>query len=110
LRSAKEAGIIALAADASIAQATDTAAPSRLALERVLIHFGEVVERSARELEPHYVTTYITEVASLFNSWYANDRVIGGSYPSYGVLLAQAAERTLRQGLYLLGIPVPEEM
>ena len=81
-----------------------------LELERLLAHYPEALERAARELEPHYVTTYLTELAAVFNSWYANNRVIGGAHPSYGLLLAQAAEKTLSKGLAVLGIPAPEEM
>lgn len=79
-------------------------------LARILLHFPEVVERAAKELEPHYVTTYLTELAAAFNSWYASERVIGGAHPAYGLLLAQATERTLQSGLTALGIPAPEEM
>ena len=80
------------------------------ALERLLLHFPDALARAARELEPHYVTTYITELASAFNSWYASEQVIGGSAPQYGLLLTQAVEKTLAKGLHALGIPVPEKM
>ncbi|KKW32832.1 MAG: Arginine-tRNA ligase [Parcubacteria group bacterium GW2011_GWA1_53_13] len=79
-------------------------------LERVLVHYSEVVERAAKELEPHYLTTYLTELASAFNSWYAQEKVIGGPHQNYGVFLTTAVERTLAEGLSLLGIPTPEEM
>lgn len=81
-----------------------------LTLDRLLIHYPAVAERAARELEPHYVTTYMTELAAAFNSWYANVRVIDGDYPSYALLLAEAVEQTLGKGLELLGIPAPKEM
>src|SRR3989344_2065561 len=80
------------------------------ALEKVLVHYSEVVARAAKELEPHYLTTYLTELASAFNSWYAQEKVIGGPHPHYGVFLTTAVERTLSQGLNLLGIPTPEGM
>ncbi|MBP9711080.1 MAG: arginine--tRNA ligase [Candidatus Pacebacteria bacterium] len=80
------------------------------ALERLLLHFPDTLERAAKELEPHYVTTYITELASTFNGWYASERVIGGTNPHYGVLLATAVEKTLAKGLSALGIPAPEKM
>lgn len=101
LRAAKEAGIEPGQNDMP-AHAT--------VLERVLIHYPDVVARAAREMEPHYITTYLTELAGAFNSWYAANRVIGGEYPRYGILLAGAVERTLREGLQVLGIPTPEEM
>src|SRR3989338_4512237 len=31
-------------------------------LERGLVHYSEVVERAVKELEPHYLTTYLTEL------------------------------------------------
>ena len=93
------------------ASAPESSAPSaRSILERTLIHFPDVVERAAKELEPHHVTTYLTELAGAFNSWYAHERVIGGKNPEYGLLLTQAVEQTLAKGLHVLGIPAPEEM
>lgn len=91
-------------------EAGENDSPTRSALERILLHFPDAVLRATKELEPHYVTTYLTELASGFNSWYASERVIGGSNPEYGVLLAAAVEATLRKGLHVLGIPAPEEM
>ena len=79
-------------------------------LERLLVHYSDAVERAAKEMEPHYVTTYLTELAAAFNSWYAQEKVIGGEHQDYGIFLTQAVERTLSQGLTLLGIPTPEEM
>jgi arginyl-tRNA synthetase len=81
-----------------------------LTLDRLLIHYPSVAARAAHELEPHYVTTYLTELSAAFNSWYAQVRVIDGDYPSYALLLAEAVEQTLGKGLQLLGIPVPKEM
>ena len=80
-------------------------------LERTLLHFPEVVERAARELEPHHVATYLTELAATFNSWYANERVIiDGKVSSHALCLVGAVERILAKGLQVLGIPTPEEM
>lgn len=81
-----------------------------LILDRLLIHYPSVALRAARELEPHYITTYLTELAAAFNSWYAQVRVIDGDYPSYALLLAEAIDQTLGKGLILLGIQAPEQM
>ncbi len=101
VRTAKEAGIEP-GNDDMPAQATH--------LERVLIHYPTVVERAARELEPHYLTVYLTEVAGAFNSWYTSNRVIGGEYPHYSLWITYAVIKTLSEGLETLGIPAPEEM
>jgi len=102
--------LIREAEKAGITPDTSDAPAEAHALERLLLHYPDVLERAAKELEPHYITTYITELASAFNSWYASERVIGGSAPKYGTLLAQAVEKTLQKGLSALGIPAPEKM
>ena len=79
-------------------------------LARLLIHYPDAVARAAEELEPHYVATYVTELAGAFNSWYASERVIGSKYQNYRVLLTLAVEQTLAKGLHVLGIPAPDEM
>ncbi|MDB5225595.1 MAG: hypothetical protein JWL87_547 [Candidatus Adlerbacteria bacterium] len=101
LRGAKEAGVDAGTSDAPEAMG---------ALERIILHYPDAVARAAREMEPHYVTTYLTELASAFNSWYAQEKVIGGPHPHYGVLLTEAFENVMTQGLNVLGIPAPQEM
>ncbi|MDZ4225977.1 MAG: DALR anticodon-binding domain-containing protein, partial [Patescibacteria group bacterium] len=113
LRKAKEAGIdpSEWAQDGRRSGPLGQVLPSPMVpLARVLVHYSDAVERAAKELEPHYVTTYLTELASAFNSWYAQEKVIGGEHQEYGVFLTSAVERTLAEGLGLLGIPTPEEM
>ncbi|MEK7589476.1 MAG: arginine--tRNA ligase [Patescibacteria group bacterium] len=78
--------------------------------ERLLPRFPATVERASKEYEPHYVTTYLTELASTFNSWYANERIIGSEYESYKRALTKAFATTMKNGLWLLGIDAPERM
>ena len=80
-------------------------------VERLIIYFPDVVERAANELEPHYVTTYLTELAGAFNSWYAVERmIVDGTITSRSLAVVKAIENTLAKGLQVLGIPAPEEM
>jgi arginyl-tRNA synthetase len=96
---------------ASEAEAVDAESAEPSPLERLLVHFPEVVERAASELEPHYVVTYITELAADFNSWYASERfIIDGKVSKHTVAAVKAVENTLARGLQVLGIPAPEEM
>lgn len=78
--------------------------------ERLLPRFPTVVERAAREYEPHYVTTYLTELAGAFNSWYAAERIIGSEHEAYKLALTRAFAQTVKNGLWLLGIEAPELM
>ena len=81
------------------------------AFERLIIHFPDVVEHTVADLEPHYVVTYLTELAAAFNSWYASERmIVDGKITSRAVAVLKAAENTLAKGLQILGIPAPEEM
>lgn len=80
-------------------------------LMRALYHFSDTVARSAKEFEPHHLTTYLTEIASIFNSWYAAERVIvDGKVDPEMLALVKRVEQTLAKGLGMLGIPAPEEM
>ena len=81
-------------------------------LERILYRFPEVVERVGTDYAPNYLTTYLIEVASAFNSYYADHKIVDAEDASspYRVALTQAVERVLAKGLYVLGIAVPERM
>lgn len=87
-----------------------TLPPEPYLFERLMVRFPEVVLRAASEHEPHYVTTYLTELASAFNSWYAQEKIIGGDYEGYKLALVAAFACTMQNGLYLLGIEAPEAM
>lgn len=81
------------------------------AIERLLYQFEEVVERAAEEFEPHYVATYLLELASAFNSFYAVERIIDDEeFGAYKLALTKAFTVTMKNGLYLLGIEAPTKM
>lgn len=87
------------------------AATASSLLERLLVHYSDAVARAAQELEPHHVTTYLTELASAFNSWYAGERVIvDGKIEEDKLVLIKAVKNILGSGLSVLGIKAPEEM
>lgn len=82
-------------------------------LEKMLYRFPEVVERAGKEYAPHYLVTYLTELASAFNGFYGNEKIIDendllGS--SYKLALTEALAHTLKNGLHLLGVKSPERM
>lgn len=80
-------------------------------LERLLYRFPEVVERAGKEYAPHYITTYLTELAGVFNNWYAHNRILdAGDEAPYRLALTAAFAQVMKNGLTLLGIPVLEKM
>jgi arginyl-tRNA synthetase len=87
----------------------DTAEPTDLT--RFLNRFPEIVAYAAEKREPHIVASYALELASAFNSWYANVQVLDGTAgAAHKVAVTDAVRATLRNGLWLLGIPAPERM
>ena len=81
-------------------------------LEKILIHFPEVVEHAIGEWSPHFIVTYLLELAQAFNSWYGNTKIIDADdeHSPYKLTLTAAFAQTMTNGLYLLGISVPEKM
>jgi arginyl-tRNA synthetase len=81
-------------------------------LEKTIYQFPEVVERSYNLLEPHHIATYLTELASAFNTFYGNTIIINkdDKFTSYRVAMVEAFYQTMKNGLYLLGIKTPEKM
>ncbi|HWB34064.1 MAG TPA: arginine--tRNA ligase [Candidatus Paceibacterota bacterium] len=101
----------ALLRNAAEAKVVDPTPTPPTPIERLVVYFPDVVERAAHELEPHYITTYVTELAGAFNSWYASERmIVDGAITSRNLAVIKAIENTLARGLTILGIPTPEEM
>lgn len=103
LAKAKQEGVVASSADV----------PEKVYdIERMLYQFPEVTERAVLEREPHYVVTYLTGLAGVFNSWYAQEQIVNSQdqYSPYKVAVAEAVAQTLKNGLWTLGIKAPERM
>jgi arginyl-tRNA synthetase len=89
-----------------------------LALIRMLCEFPPLLEDLCRSLEPHRLTYYLTELASLFHKYFnlgnknPEDRiVVADSALSQARLALVAGIRVvLKNGLGLLGINAPERM
>lgn len=84
-------------------------ADERLLL-RKLTEYVETVEKAMDELLPHYICTYLYELAQEFNRFYEKNRVIGDDRESVRLWLVGMYADTLRSGLSLLGIHAPEKM
>ncbi|HEY5588819.1 MAG TPA: arginine--tRNA ligase [Candidatus Paceibacterota bacterium] len=81
-------------------------------LEKFIYQFPEIVEYSYLQLEPHHVATYLIHMASAFNSFYGNTKILvdENKYANYHLKLVQAFYQTMKNGLWLLGIETPEKM
>jgi len=101
--------IVEKAKEANVEAQFDPSQSSDLA--RLVFRFYETVLRAQEELEPHYVANYLITVASAFNSWYAQEQILDGtSAAAHKVALTDIVRLTLKNGLWLLGIPTPEKV
>ena len=80
-------------------------------IEKLLYRFPEIVERSGKEYAPQYITTYLTELASSFNNFYAHEEVISESPEApYRLAIVKAFNTVMKNGLEIIGIPAPERL
>jgi arginyl-tRNA synthetase len=81
-------------------------------IEKILNRFPEVVAEAYDELAPQKLITYLTEVCSEFNSFYAVEQIVeeDAVATSYKVGITEAVFIILQNGLDILGIALPERM
>ncbi len=79
-------------------------------LERLLLHFPQVVSRAVVDNAPQTIITYLLALASAFNTYYATEPIIGSTHMDYKLALTNSVATVLRNGLWLLGMVAPEEM
>jgi arginyl-tRNA synthetase len=86
-----------------------------LDLIRKMIGLSEVIALAADQMAPHHLTTYATELASLFHAFYRDCRIVS-SEPADAeltkarLMLARAAKVVLARVLHLMGMDAPEQM
>lgn len=84
--------------------------PAERTLLRKIGEYAEVVERATAELMPHYICTYLYELAQTFNRFYEHNRVIDNPREAVRLQLVTMYAEKLKNGLMLLGINAPEKM
>ena len=86
--------------------------PAEIHLVRLLVRFGEVLPTILEDFRPNLLANYVLELARAFHSFFEACPVLKADEPtrSSRLALCELTSRTLKQGLYLLGIDVPERM
>ncbi|MFC1638132.1 arginine--tRNA ligase [Patescibacteria group bacterium] len=82
-------------------------------VERLIIKFDNIVLKAQEEYSPHHVSNYLIDLAREFNACYANSKIIDKNdinSSAYRVAVTKAVSQVIRNGLFLLGIKVPEKM
>lgn len=90
---------------------------SLLKLEKDLIinleQFSTIIEEAANENDPSKIAIYVFELAKTFNSFYTEHSIANAESEEKKVLriqLSQLTATTIKTGMKLLGIDVPERM
>lgn len=104
--------VLTKATETGVAANTAAAPEQSYAVEKMLEQFPSVIESALLDRAPHTVVTYLTELASEFNSFYAAEKIADATdeFAPYKAAVAQAVGQTLKQGLWALGIEAPERM
>jgi arginyl-tRNA synthetase len=89
-------------------------APQDAELLKKMVTFPEVVDKAAREREPHRITVFLHEYATVVHSWYHHTRAVGApegpATEQARLLLARAGRLVLANALALLGLTAPDRM
>ena len=77
-----------------------------------LCHFPKIIDISAHNLEPHRLTYYVHNLASIFHAYYNKYRVVteDTNLTHARLLLVTGIQIVLQNALKLLGVSAPEQM
>ncbi|OGU46829.1 MAG: arginine--tRNA ligase [Ignavibacteria bacterium GWC2_56_12] len=112
LRFAMSEGAIDPATDPSAVVYDVLQSPAEIALMKQILQFPELVEGTAKSLEPHRVPTYLHELATAFHRFYHDHRVVVPEKDISTARLALCActKTVLANGLAILGVSAPDRM
>jgi len=84
--------------------------PLEARLGLMLLRFEDVLSGAARESMPHYISSYLYDLTTLFMKFYEQNPIlkeeVSAELRESRLLLADLTARTIKQGLDILGIQV----
>jgi arginyl-tRNA synthetase len=84
-----------------------------VALVRLMYDYPEIINESARTLNPSLVANFLYDLAKEFNQFYHDHSILNADEQeevSLRLMLVDAISRIIETGMDLLGIEVPERM
>jgi arginyl-tRNA synthetase len=107
LRLAQERGVSGQGGDVSV-----LVTEPELTLIRKMLLLPEVVETVTETLEPHHLTYYAVDLATVFHSFYKNCRVVSDDreLTPARLKLVEAAKTVLARTLGFMGMTAPDKM
>jgi arginyl-tRNA synthetase len=82
-------------------------------IERKVFQYKNILENVVENIAPQNLVTYLFELTSLFNNFYANNKIIDENNlekTSKNLFIVNSVKNVLKHGLLLLGINAPERM
>ena len=103
---------LGISPDADFSAAREMETEQEIALARKLVALPAVFELTLAELRPHYLCTYLYELAGTFSTFYNANKVMvdDESVRARRLMLCSRALRVLETGLRVLGIEPLEKM
>ncbi len=79
---------------------------------KLLARFPEIVLSAQNNLAPNHIATYLIELSSSFNSFYADNKIVDKHdvHSPYRVAITEAFVNIMQSGLFLLGLHSPAKM
>lgn len=86
--------------------------PQEKALIKMIIHYPDVVTKSAKNLEPHHLIYYALELATTFHKFYEGVRVVTDDtrLAAARIFLCRCVHQVLKSSLAIIGVSAPEKM
>jgi arginyl-tRNA synthetase len=81
-------------------------------LIKAILHLYDILEGSARSLEPHRITFYLIDLVSKFHSYYNKTRILKNEkdLTVARLLLLYMLQQVIKYGLDIIGVSAPEKM
>ena len=75
-------------------------------MKKQCIYFPEIVLKARKDYEPHFLVLYLTELAGIFNGYYAKNKIADKTdeFSPYKVALTKAFTTVMKNGMWMLGI------
>ena len=87
--------------------------PEERALMLKLLWLEKTLSDCARDNSPHHLTTYLSELAASFHSFYDQHKVLdpeNKEVTAFRLFLLKSVKGVIAKGLGLLGVSAPERM
>ena len=109
----RKAELMDIKIDPALLRKVDSLEPAEREVIQVLSVFENKITEAAREYSPSVIANYVYELAKEYNQFYQSIPIFNETDPAklqLRVTLSQTVAATIKKGMHLLGIAVPEKM